>query len=618
MLPDMSDTDLEILRRYTRQQAEDAFAELVRRHLGLVYSAALRQVRSPQLAEEVTQSAFVDLARNAPGLKPDTILTAWLYQVTRRTAIDVVRREASRQLREQVATELNAMNATPADWTHIEPLLDEAMHALDDTDRTAVLLRYFENKSLREVGETLGTSENAAQKRLGRAVERLREFFAKRGLTVGASGLVVVISANAVQAVPVGLAVAVSTAAALAGTTIAATATAIATKAVAMTTLQKTIVTATVAILAGAGIYEARQASRLRNENEKLIVEREQLARERDDTVKQLAVLAAKPTPRLSAPRMRVIAPPIANATEDSTSTNPIAQLLRGSPAPKLTVGQVVPYLNENRRSAASLLAAFRSTGDPALLDEAMQKFPDDPQVAFEAAFKKDATPEEQRQWLNALKQSAPHNALADYLSAAHFFKTGQPDQAVQELIAASGKSQFQDYTLERVQDDEEAYRAAGYSVAEAKTIPSMQLLLPQLAQMKELSQNLTELAKSYRQAGDESSAQAVLQMAANLGQRYSYVSPGEPEISQLVGIAIERIALKEIDPNSAYGAGGTVKDRLDQLAQQNTGLWQLAKQTEALMPKMTDQDWISYKDRWRNFGEEAAGRWLINKYGQK
>ena len=120
------------------------------------------------------------------------------------------------------------------------------------------------------------------------------------------------------------------------------------------------------------------------------------------------------------------------------------------------------------------------------------------------------------------------------------------------------------------------------------------------------------------RQTGDESSAQAVLQMAANLGQRYSCVSPGEPEISQLVGIAIERIALNQIDPTSPYDAGGTVKDRLDQLAQQNTGLRQLAKQTEALMPRMTDQDWISYKDRWRNFGEEAAGRWLINKYGQK
>jgi RNA polymerase sigma factor (sigma-70 family) len=212
MLPDMSDTDMELLARYTRQHSsrrnpmeadtEDAFADLVRRHLGLVYSAALRQVRSLQLAEEVAQSVFIDLARSAAKLKPDTILTAWLYQVTRRTAIDVVRREASRQLREQIATEMNAMNATAANWTHIEPLLDEAMHALDDTDRTAVLLRYFENKSLREVGATLGTSENAAQKRLGRAVERLREFFTKRGVTVGASGLVVVISANAVQAAP--------------------------------------------------------------------------------------------------------------------------------------------------------------------------------------------------------------------------------------------------------------------------------------------------------------------------------------------------------------------------------------------------------------------------------
>src|SRR5204863_1977081 len=118
-------------------------------------------------------------------------------------------------LREQIATEINA---TAADWTHIEPLLDEAMHALDDTDRAAVLLRYFENKSLREVGATLGTSENAAQKRLGRAVERLREFFTKRGVTIGTSGLVVVLVANAVQAAPVGLVMTISKAAALAGT----------------------------------------------------------------------------------------------------------------------------------------------------------------------------------------------------------------------------------------------------------------------------------------------------------------------------------------------------------------------------------------------------------------
>ena len=231
MLLKMSDTDLQLLARYTRQHAEDAFAELVRRHLDLVFSAALRQVRSPQLAEEVTQSAFTDLARQAHGLAPDTILTAWLYQVTRRTAIDVVRREARRQLREQIACELNAMNTTAADWTHIEPLLDEAMHALEEIDRTAVLLRYFENKSLREVGQTIGTTEDAARKRISRAVERLREFFAKRGVTVGASGLVIAISSNAVEAAPAGLAVSISTAAgALAGTSLATTATAGATR----------------------------------------------------------------------------------------------------------------------------------------------------------------------------------------------------------------------------------------------------------------------------------------------------------------------------------------------------------------------------------------------------
>jgi len=298
MFLQMNETDLDLLSRYTRHHAEDAFAEIVRRHLDLVYSAALRQVRSPQLAEEVAQSAFTDLARNAHRLAPDTILTAWLYQVTRRTAIDVVRREARRQLREQMATEMNALNATAAGWTHIEPILDEAMSALDETDRAAVLLRYFENKSLREIGQTLGTSDDAAQKRVRRAVERLREFFAKHGITVGAGGLAVAITANAVQAAPIGMALTISTAAVLAGTTIATTATATATKAIAMTTIQKTIVGATLATALGTGIYEAHQASRLRVENQTLRQQQaplteqtQQLQRERDATTRQLAAL---------------------------------------------------------------------------------------------------------------------------------------------------------------------------------------------------------------------------------------------------------------------------------------------------------------------------------------
>src|SRR5439155_3355047 len=156
---------------------------------------------------------------------------------------------------------MNELHVPDAVWEHIAPQLDAALGELSESDRDALLLRYFQGKSAREMAQTLGTSEDAAQKRVSRAVERLREFFAKRGITVGASGLVVVISANAVQAAPVGLAVTISTAAKLFGATVATTAAVTATKAIAMTTLQKAIVTASLAAVAGTGIYEAHQAS---------------------------------------------------------------------------------------------------------------------------------------------------------------------------------------------------------------------------------------------------------------------------------------------------------------------------------------------------------------------
>jgi uncharacterized protein (TIGR03435 family) len=206
----MIGNDLDLLHEFVRTHSQDAFAALVQRHVNLVYSAALRQVGTPHLADDVAQCVFADLARNAHRLKSNTILTAWLYQVTRRTAIDVVRREAGRQSRERAAMEMAEMNADAAEWRHIQPFLDEAMQSLDETDRTAVLLRYFENKSLREVGQALGTSEDAAQKRVSRAVDRLREFFGKRGVTVGASALVLAVSAHSIQAAPAPLAGAVT------------------------------------------------------------------------------------------------------------------------------------------------------------------------------------------------------------------------------------------------------------------------------------------------------------------------------------------------------------------------------------------------------------------------
>jgi len=617
----MSDSDLQLLAQYTRQHAEDAFAEIVRRHLNLVFSAALRQVRSPQLAEEVAQSAFTDLARQAHRLAPDTVLNAWLYQVTRRTAIDVVRREARRQHREQVACELNAMNTTAADWTHIEPLLDEAMEALEGTDRTAVLLRYFENQSLREVGHALGTTEEAARKRVSRAVERMREFIAKRGVAVGASGLVALVSANAVQAAPAGLAVTISAAAALAGTTLAATATATATKAVVMTALQKTLITAAIVGAVGTGVYEAHQASRLRDQVQSLQQQRaplaeqlQQLQQERDDALKRLAAASAKPAPRLPAPPMQITTQ-AAGSLEDLRSTNLASRIKDGV---QLTAKQVEPYLKAHGRNAASLLAAYRTTGDPALLAEAMQKYPNNPQVALEAAYSKDASPETRLQWLEAFKQSAPGNALPNYLLAVTYFKAGQTDQAVQELMAASGKPQVHDYFVDRMSDDEEAYLSAGYAAAEAKALGPEQLpLMPDRGDLKQLAYDMVDLAKSYQQVGDEASAQATLQITAHLGRRYENGSPGEPTIDQFLGFKIEKLALGTMDPSSPYGdSGQTVQDRLNQITQQYAALQQMVLQAEPFRQTMPDQDWIGYTDRFKTFGEEAALRWVLSKYG--
>src|SRR3954471_12637037 len=252
----MNPADQELLARYTRDGAEDAFTELVRRYLDLVFSAAYRQVRSRELAQEIAQCVFMDLARQARQLAPDTILAAWLYHVTRRTAIDAIRKDARRQAREQIATAMNHLNESSSDWNEIEPLLDEAMDTLDEKERAAVLLRYFQNKSLREVGQSLGASEEAARKRVDRAIERLRKFLGRHGVRVGASGLASVLTLNAVQAAPVGLVGVLSAAAAPLGNALLTSSLVAGTKTIAMTALHKTLIAGALTIAVGAGLYE--------------------------------------------------------------------------------------------------------------------------------------------------------------------------------------------------------------------------------------------------------------------------------------------------------------------------------------------------------------------------
>jgi len=284
----------------------------------------------------------------------------------------------------------------------------------------------------------------------------------------------------------------------------------------------------------------------------------------------------------------------------------------------RLTRAQVEPYLKTKGRNAASLLAAFRTTADPALLAEASRKYPNDPQVGFETAIRNDASRQDRRTGLDAFKLAAPENALANYLSALDFFKSGRKDAAVQDLNAGATKQQFEDYTLERTRTDEEVYRTVGYPPGEAEMIANSFLPEAHLVQMNELGQNLVALAAGYEQSGDKTSQEAALQMALTLGKRFDDPSAGETMRWQLIGIRIERAALAVMDPARILGAGQSVRDRLDQLAQQKEALQELTRQADPIWKTLSDDDWTGYHAQVARSGEEAAVRWLVSNYGRR
>jgi uncharacterized protein (TIGR03435 family) len=199
--------DRQLLREFAETNSESAFATLVARHVDLVYSTAVRFSGNPHRAEEITQAVFIILARKAGSLRRREVLSGWLYHTARLTAANVVKGEIRRQGREQEAYMQSTLNEpTRAAWEEIAPLLDDAMGRLGETDRNAVVLRYFENKSAREVAAALQVTEAAAHKRVNRALEKLRNIFRKRGVRSTTAILAGSISAHSVSVAPAALA----------------------------------------------------------------------------------------------------------------------------------------------------------------------------------------------------------------------------------------------------------------------------------------------------------------------------------------------------------------------------------------------------------------------------
>ncbi len=281
------------LRDYVETGSDPAFGKLVACYCDLVYSAALRRVgQDSQLAQDVAQQVFTDLARKAKGLPREVFLAGWLYQHTCFMSAHAVRSERRRQARERQAVEMNAQNdSSDAAWRELAPVLEEAMNHLSATDRNAVVLRFFEHQPFQAVGQVLGMSEDGARKRVERALDKLRTFFSRRGVNVSAALLAETLNTQAVTAAPAGMAAAV-TVSSLAGAASAPSLNLLLIKLMAMTKFQIAAAGITLG-LAGVIVYQAHTSALLREENRSLAAQLTQTEARR--TGEAPAAAAAKP-----------------------------------------------------------------------------------------------------------------------------------------------------------------------------------------------------------------------------------------------------------------------------------------------------------------------------------
>ncbi len=330
-------------------------------------------------------------------------------------------------------------------------------------------------------------------------------------------------------------------------------------------------------------------------------------------TAKQTS--AASISPQTNSAVRRIPSPPrhrLATAPTDSAGSSEEKESEPG--VTKLTREQIDAYLLKTKRSPESLLNAFQETGDTNFLAEAVGKFPDNPVVQW-TMLNQEISPEEHSRWLERLKVSSPDNALPNYLSALDDFKAGKNEQALAEIDSAS-KKKLSSFEQERAQSREEMYLLSGYSPLEAKEKTSQTLGLGNLAEMKQLSQEIGYLQQKYKATGDNSSNRQLGEVGVEIGRKYS--QPNTPYlINDLVGRAIENNALRNLDSETYYNfLGKTAGERMQEMKEQKQEIKNFAKTFPQTYSKLSDAEKMIYINRRMLDGEMNAWRWLDRNYG--
>lgn len=327
-----------LLAEYVANGSDTAFRELVTRYINLVYSTAVRLVDGDaHRAQDVAQEVFTDLARLARGLSGKVMLGGWLHRHTCFVAASTMRRERRRRNRERQVVEMNALeDHGQARFEQIAPILDEAINQLSTPDRTAIVLRFFEGLDLRSVGQALATNEDAAQKRIARALDKLRPLLLRRGVAFSGAGLAGLLASHAVAAAPAGLATSISTAAITSAAAVSGGLTLNLLKLMAITKLKLATGAIVIAAVGTTLVLEQRTQATLRQDNQALRQQVEQSARLNTEN-QRLASLITPATPRESPPdeltRLRAEAANLRRQQAQTASTG-ARQTAQRSPAP--------------------------------------------------------------------------------------------------------------------------------------------------------------------------------------------------------------------------------------------------------------------------------------------